>query len=137
MILTDYLVLDCRGNHDNFDVPGPESERNYYRQYGAGGGGSYLTVLTHHRAPLAFLGLDTTLRPGPRRPFNFVGALDQEGWNRAQQLATIAEREAEATVWFGHYPRYRCSLILFLIAIINDVRINDPAVRNQYLCHDE
>ena len=103
------LWLDIRGNHDNFDVSAPGDQNNYFKEFSSQGQegnlGSYLKIMRHNGVRLAFLALDATLKPaGPRRPFNFVGALNQHDLGLLKGLARKAKDVADGTVWFGHYP---------------------------------
>lgn len=101
--------LDIRGNHDNFDIVSLQDGNNFFKELSSQGRegnlGSYLKIVRRNGLSLAFLALDATLKPvGPRRPFNFVGALDQQDLSHLRRLALTAEKEADATIWFGHYP---------------------------------
>ena len=53
----------------------------------AGNLGSYLRIVTNNGVRLGFLAVDATLTPGPRRPFNFVGALNKKQLEEISQLA--------------------------------------------------
>ena len=101
--------IDVRGNHDNFDVPGLEDEKNYFKDFSSQGPqgnlGSYLKIVPHNGMKLGFLALDATLKPvGPRRPFNFVGALNQQDLDKLKALEVRSTAEADVTIWLGHYP---------------------------------
>jgi len=102
------IWLDIRGNHDNFDVPHLQHKNNYFKDYSSQGRegnlGSYLKIVEHNGVRIGFLAVDSTLKPGPRRPFNFVGALNRAELDHLSKLAKKSEVEADATVWFGHYP---------------------------------
>lgn len=53
----------------------------------------------------SFIAIDACLKPGPKRPFNFVGVLDQREINKIQQLVNRSrESNADYIIWFGHYP---------------------------------
>lgn len=52
---------------------------------------------------VAFLGVDACPEPGIRRPFNFIGILDQAEQIAIHKLKAEAEK-ADHIVWFGHYP---------------------------------
>lgn len=101
--------LDVRGNHDNFNVPGPKSKENYFRNYsmqGAVNPKSYLYQVRGDSGELySFIALDACLDPGPRRPFNFVGVLTHQETNNVRNLIQQAESSgSNYTIWFGHYP---------------------------------
>ncbi|XP_014232229.1 transmembrane protein 62-like [Trichogramma pretiosum] len=100
--------LDVRGNHDNFNVYDEKSKENYFANYSIQGGKhprSYMHQVRRGSELYSFVAMDACLKPGPKRPFNFVGALDE------QELATLRglmnesrKSQADHVVWFGHYP---------------------------------
>ncbi|KAM4691056.1 transmembrane protein 62 [Rhinophrynus dorsalis] len=96
--------IDIRGNHDSFNIPDLKSIRNYYRKYSAWQKeGSFHYI---HRTPFgnySFICVDATLTPGPKRPYNFFGILDQK---QMQALSSLARESLHSnqSVWFGHYP---------------------------------
>jgi len=100
--------LDIRGNHDNFDVPDIKDDRNMFKTYSGQGRQGHLTSyshkVNHNGVKLTFIGVDATLKPGPRRPFNFVGALTRMELNQLEQFERGADTDSEGIVWFGHYP---------------------------------
>ncbi|XP_054263073.1 transmembrane protein 62-like [Macrosteles quadrilineatus] len=101
--------LDVRGNHDNFNVPGPSSKENYFRNYSIQGRQnprSYLyTVRNPNGRVISFIALDACLEPGPKRPFNFFGLLNQREREHVSGLmAEAASLNSSHSVWFGHYP---------------------------------
>lgn len=60
-----------------------------------------------HRTPdggrYTFLGIDACLKPGIRRPFNFIGEFYPDEVSKIEKL----KRESlgtNYTIWFGHYP---------------------------------
>ena len=56
----------------------------------AGNLGSYLVNVSRNGVNLGFLAVDATLDPGPRRPFNFVGALNQ---HQLEHLSLLVNKE--------------------------------------------
>jgi len=52
----------------------------------------------------SFIAIDACLKPGPKRPFNFIGFLDQDEINRIQQLVNRSKENAAHAIMFGHYP---------------------------------
>lgn len=86
---------------DLFDVTSPESPRNFFRRYGVQGAAhprSYLYTLRRGQRRYAFIAMDATLEPGPRRPFNFFGVV------RPEELAALKEyarkaADADHVVW--------------------------------------
>jgi len=53
----------------------------------------------------SFIAIDACLKPGPRRPFNFVGILDQQEINKIEQLISQSkDSNVNYAIAFGHYP---------------------------------
>ncbi|KAL0125186.1 hypothetical protein PUN28_004372 [Cardiocondyla obscurior] len=102
------LWLDIRGNHDNFDIINFDSKNNYYSHYSIQGKKyprSYIYNINTGLETISFIAIDACLKPGPKRPFNFIGVLDQEEINRIQQLINQSkESNAAHAIIFGHYP---------------------------------
>lgn len=99
--------LDIRGNHDTFDVTDDESKNNFFAKYSVQGPlnkRSYLSKMNFHNRSYGFVGVDATLVPGPKRPFNFFGALDQQNYDHVQQLVEQVRKETDHHFVFGHYP---------------------------------
>uniref|UniRef100_A0A023F0B0 Putative conserved plasma membrane protein n=1 Tax=Triatoma infestans TaxID=30076 RepID=A0A023F0B0_TRIIF len=99
--------LDIRGNHDNFDVPGVDSYRNFFRSYSVQGKShlrSYIEILKQGSERYAFIGLDACPEQGLKRPFNFVGIVQDNQMKELNDMSKTAENEANYTIWFGHYP---------------------------------
>uniref|UniRef100_A0A8D3DN78 Transmembrane protein 62 n=1 Tax=Scophthalmus maximus TaxID=52904 RepID=A0A8D3DN78_SCOMX len=95
--------IDIRGNHDAFNIMSLDSVNNYYRKYSANQKvGSFHYV---HKTPFgnySFVCADATLTPGPKRPYNFFGILNQTQMDlldtfRAESL------QSNQSIWFGHY----------------------------------
>ncbi|KAM3594319.1 uncharacterized protein V6R79_005738 [Siganus canaliculatus] len=95
--------IDIRGNHDAFNIMSLDSVNNYYRKYSANQKvGSFHYV---HKTPFgnySFVCVDATLTPGPKRPYNFFGILNQTQMDlldtfRAESL------KSNQSIWFGHY----------------------------------
>lgn len=52
-----------------------------------------------------FIAIDACLKPGPRRPFNFVGMLDEHEIKSIYNLVDKSkDNNADFIIWFGHYP---------------------------------
>ncbi|XP_036149395.1 transmembrane protein 62 [Monomorium pharaonis] len=102
------LWLDVRGNHDNFDIINFNSKNNYYSHYSVQGKKhprSYMYNVNTGFEVYSFIAIDACLKPGPKRPFNFIGILDQDEINRIQQLVNASkESNAVHAIVFGHYP---------------------------------
>ncbi|XP_069566653.1 transmembrane protein 62 isoform X1 [Brachyistius frenatus] len=95
--------IDIRGNHDAFNIISLDSINNYYSKYSANQKvGSFHHV---HKTPFgnySFVCVDATLTPGPKRPYNFFGILNQTQMDlldtfRAESL------KSNQSIWFGHY----------------------------------
>ncbi|OQR73783.1 transmembrane protein 62-like [Tropilaelaps mercedesae] len=98
--------LDIRGNHDNLNLASVSSPRNMYRTYSEKGRSyrhSYRYVHAQGDEKIAFVGVDTCMDPGSRRPFNFFGQLTP---SRFDELLRMRDEVAHVnyTVWFGHHP---------------------------------
>ncbi|XP_029050433.2 transmembrane protein 62-like [Osmia bicornis bicornis] len=102
------LWLDVRGNHDNFNVVSLESRENYYYNYSIQGKKhprSYMYTINIGTELYTFIAIDACLKPGPRRPFNFVGVLDEREIRSIHELMNKSqESNADYIMWFGHYP---------------------------------
>ncbi|XP_034715030.1 transmembrane protein 62-like [Etheostoma cragini] len=88
---------------DAFNIFSLDSVNNYYRKYSANQKvGSFHYV---HKTPFgnySFVCADATLTPGPKRPYNFFGILNQTQMDlldtfRAESL------KSNQSIWFGHY----------------------------------
>jgi len=90
---------------DSFDVNNLESPKNFYRKYSEQGQShprSYKYKVTNHAGmSLNMIAVDACLDPGPKRPFNFIGNLDEP---EILQLQSLANNTKDPIVWFGHYP---------------------------------
>lgn len=98
--------LDIRGNHDNFDVISANTSENYFRKYSVQGSTHPRSYLHQHRVgndTYSFIAVDACLEPGPRRPFNFIGLLNEKEMRALYDYEAQA-RQSNATIWFGHYP---------------------------------
>lgn len=82
-----------------------DSSNNFYRKYSEQGQfhpRSYKYKVTNQaRMSLNFIAVDACLNPGPKRPFNFIGNLNE---NEIFQLNLLANDTNDPIVWFGHYP---------------------------------
>ncbi|XP_051867299.1 transmembrane protein 62 isoform X1 [Pristis pectinata] len=95
--------IDIKGNHDTFNIPSLESVNNYYRKYSASQReGSFHYVHQTHFGNYSFICVDATPSPGPKRPFNFFGFLNQ---NKMAELSKLASETvySNQTIWFSHY----------------------------------
>lgn len=102
------LWLDIRGNHDNFNVGSPLSKQNYFTNYSIQGKEhprSYRYQIKKRNNVYTFIGIDACLEPGPRRPFNFIGHLDDLEVKELHSLILQTESGPNNyTVFFGHFP---------------------------------
>ncbi|XP_063982215.1 transmembrane protein 62-like [Diachasmimorpha longicaudata] len=107
-VLKKTTWLDVRGNHDNFNVINMKSPENYYLNYSVQGRRhprSYLHQLVQNSQTYSFIAVDACLEPGPKRPFNFVGFLDEYEIDKIKELVQESKRlNSDYIVWFGHYP---------------------------------
>lgn len=98
-----FLILD------NFDVLNINSANNYFRKYSIQGQQHprsyfYISQLENGEK-LGFIGVDSCLVVGVRRPFNFVGRLtDQEMRSIQLFIQQSKESDVKYLFWFGHYP---------------------------------
>ncbi|XP_029426107.1 transmembrane protein 62 isoform X2 [Nannospalax galili] len=95
--------LDIRGNHDAYNIPSLESVKNYYRKYSAvRKDGSFHYVHSTPFGNYSFISVDATQRPGPKRPFNFFGILDEK---QMEELLSLSKESSQSnqTIWFGHF----------------------------------
>lgn len=82
---------------------------NYYPKYGAQRKrhpGSYMTVIHGpNNKSYAFVAVDATLDPGPKRILNFFGDLDDKRIEKLNKFQKeIEATNVSASFWFGHYP---------------------------------
>ncbi|CAG9823206.1 unnamed protein product [Phaedon cochleariae] len=102
------LWLDIRGNHDNFNVADLSSKQNYFTNYSVQGRAhprSYMYQMRKRNTLYTFIGIDACLEPGPRRPFNFVGMLDDVEVDEINSLIKKTESSpSNYTIFFGHFP---------------------------------
>ncbi|CAG9762201.1 unnamed protein product [Ceutorhynchus assimilis] len=102
------IWLDIRGNHDNFNVMSVQSKYNYFTNYSIQGKTnpkSYMMQVKQGNEIYSFLGVDACLEPGPRRPFNFVGMIDEPEVQQINHLVKEIEKSgSNYTIWFGHFP---------------------------------
>ncbi|TWW71827.1 transmembrane protein 62 [Takifugu flavidus] len=95
--------IDIRGNHDAFNIISLDSVTNYFRKYSANQKiGSFHYV---HKTPFgnySFVCVDATLTPGPKRPYNFFGILEQAQMDLLDRFRAESLKSNQ-TIWFGHY----------------------------------
>uniref|UniRef100_A0A8C2XQ46 Transmembrane protein 62 n=1 Tax=Cyclopterus lumpus TaxID=8103 RepID=A0A8C2XQ46_CYCLU len=95
--------IDIRGNHDAFNIMSLDSVNNYYRKYSANQKvGSFHYV---HETPFgnySFVCADATLTPGPKRPYNFFGILNQTQMDLLDTFR-VESLKSNQSIWFGHY----------------------------------
>ncbi|XP_058521958.1 transmembrane protein 62 isoform X2 [Ochotona princeps] len=95
--------LDIKGNHDAYNIPSLDSVRNYYRKYSAvRRDGSFHYVHSTPFGNYSFIYVDATQDPGPKRPYNFFGILDEKRMRELLQLSKESSR-SNHTIWFGHF----------------------------------
>lgn len=104
-VLSKTNWLDIRGNHDNFNVLYLYHSSDLFRNYSAQGGRyrkSYLHQQVLNDTKYNFLALDASIQPGSKRPYNFIGMIDNVEFERVKKMMT--DSKGDFTVWFGHYP---------------------------------
>ena len=103
-----HIILHLSLPTDNFNVFDLHSKENYYANYSVQGPKhprSYMHQVDYGSERYSFIAIDACLKPGPKRPFNFVGALDDVEIGRITKLMNESrESQADYIVWFGHYP---------------------------------
>jgi hypothetical protein len=109
LLITMSKILTINHVHaDNFNIFDVNSQNNFYTNYSVQGrknARSYMHQVTIGSDKFSFIAVDACLKPGPKRPFNFVGALDNFEIERLQNLMNKSrESEADYIIWFGHYP---------------------------------
>ncbi|XP_036874696.1 transmembrane protein 62 isoform X8 [Manis javanica] len=65
--------------------------------------GSYHYIHSTPFGNYSFISLDATQNPGPKRPYNFFGILDEK---RMEELLLLAKESNQSnhSIWFGHFP---------------------------------
>ncbi|EDL79967.1 similar to hypothetical protein FLJ23375 (predicted), isoform CRA_a [Rattus norvegicus] len=95
--------LDIKGNHDVYNIPSLESITNYYRKYSAvRKDGSFHYIHSTPFGNYSFISVDATQRPGPKRPYNFFGILNEK---QMEELLSFSKKSSQSnqTIWFGHF----------------------------------
>lgn len=104
-ILNKTTWLDIRGNHDNFNVQYLYSSSDLFRNFSAQGRNhkrSYLHQVNVDNVKYNFLGLDCSVEPGTKRPYNFIGMVPIDELKRVEKL--LNDSPGNYTIWFAHYP---------------------------------
>lgn len=102
----DVKWLDVRGNHDAFNVPDLDHQKNLFRKYSGQGETNPSSYKYTHKLKFgeySFIAMDATPDPGPRRPFNFIGILRDKQINLLNKMS-LESSSSNMTFWFGHYP---------------------------------
>ncbi|MBN3311900.1 TMM62 protein, partial [Atractosteus spatula] len=95
--------IDIRGNHDAFNIISVESVNNYYRKYSSNQKvGSFHYVHQTSFGNYSFICADATLTPGPKRPYNFFGILNQTQMDELRSFE-LESQKSNQSIWFGHY----------------------------------
>lgn len=93
---------------DNFNVAGFDSKQNYFTNYSVQGKNhprSYIYQIRERGELYSFIGVDACLEPGPKRPFNFIGMLDDVEVDEINRLIYQTEiTGSNYSIWFGHFP---------------------------------
>lgn len=104
-----FLISEKNAFSDNFNVPPSMSNNTHFMRYsmqGAKHQRSYMEIVKGVSGETySFIGVDACLEPGPKRPYNFVGMLNQTDSDLLQQLVDESKQVGvNYTIWFGHYP---------------------------------
>ncbi|XP_070578305.1 transmembrane protein 62-like [Ptychodera flava] len=105
-VLKKTLWLDIRGNHDIFNVPSADSEKNFYRKYsylGKKGETNFVHSQNFSFGTYSFIYVGALPMPAPKLPFNFFGVLDKNDLKSVEDL-TNQTRASNSTIYFSHYP---------------------------------
>ena len=95
--------LDVRGNHDTFNTNGPKND--FYAKFGIEKDKrTYWKKIEARNTTVGLVALDATLMPGPKRPFNFFGSLDQTELSFFQATMEESVAKTDYQITFGHYP---------------------------------
>lgn len=100
------IWLDIKGNHDSFNTYNNFNNfHNFTVQSNMSvDGRSYRYELrTKDGNRYSFIGADACLKPGVKRPFNFVGQFESD---ELQKLMKFRKQSLSTnyTIWYGHYP---------------------------------
>ena len=113
------VYLDIRGNHDTFDVSDHAAAANMFASHSRAGAqghaSSYVTTVTRRNTSVAFVAMDASLNPGPKKVYNFLGHLTEARLEQLVELKAEAEKSdhqvdpvtlspSSPQVYFGHFP---------------------------------
>lgn len=104
-VLNKTLWLDLRGNHDNFNVQHLYHSTDLFRNFSSQGPHhkkSYLYQVNVDGLKYDFIGLDASIEPGTKRPYNFIGMIDNDELSRVKSM--VVKSNANYSIWFAHYP---------------------------------
>lgn len=97
--------IDLRGNHDCFDVPGWESEQNFFRSYSSTGKASTKRIFVAGHRKFGLVTVDGCPDFGLSRPFNFFGSLSMDKMDELQKhLRELRDANVNHVVLASHYP---------------------------------
>lgn len=91
---------------DSFNIPSIHRRSSFYHQFSIQGKRhkrSYMYTVQDGVEKYSFIGVDSTLDPGPKRPLNFIGRIIPEEYAILEKFEADS-RDSNATIWFGHYP---------------------------------
>ena len=83
---SDQIWLDIRGNHDTFNTR--THKNDFYSKFGIRRKDTrmYSKIIKSNNVSYGFVGMDATLAPGPKRPFNFFGSLSLNELEKFQEV---------------------------------------------------
>ncbi|CAJ0951927.1 unnamed protein product [Ranitomeya imitator] len=130
--------IDIRGNHDSFNIADLSSSNNYYRKYsGWQKEGSFHYV---HQTPFgnySFICVDATLTPGPKRPYNFFGIVNQNTFPNCGQSLKAEVANAGTHTSRLMYWNYGCQRMLAQNAIFLSRRNMSNSEVDRYPCQED
>lgn len=104
-VLSKTKWLDIRGNHDNFNVAELYGKNDLFRNFSSQGRyhkKSYIQQVVDNGIKYNFVGLDCSIEPGSKRPYNFIGMVDDDELQHVKDI--VDKNKADYSIWFAHYP---------------------------------
>ena len=101
---SDIKWMDIRGNHDSFGIENREND--YFTQYSVTSNRSRIIseIISKNDGSYGVIGIDTTLSPGPKYPFNFFGYINNDIMEDFKITMAEIRNSTDFQLVFGHYP---------------------------------
>ncbi|ORX82543.1 Metallo-dependent phosphatase [Anaeromyces robustus] len=97
--------FDLRGNHDSFNTPYFDHERNLYKNYSRTQAESFHISYETDFGSYTFNSLDATPKHGPPSPYNLFGTVDKERMDKLASIYDFAKANNHKHIFtFSHYP---------------------------------